>query len=100
MFKIGTTSTHVTSSGGYTVPVQKGVSKENTTQVSHKEKDIMTPDDVCEFLGIDAEDLATMIRAYQIPVIRLKKGLHRFSRRQLEGWLDEKATQQKGNDDE
>ena len=93
-------STHVTGCGEYGLQSLKVVPPLNQTPVTvQKERDIMTPEDVCEFLGIDSDTLSAMIRGYQIPVIRLKKGLHRFSRRQIETWLDEKATQ-RGNEDD
>lgn len=93
---IGATSTRVTGCGSYGTPVLRQQQSDILTQGL---KDIMTPEQVAEYLCIDVDTLATMVRGYQIPVVRLKKGLHRFSRRQIEAWLDEKAIQ-KCNDDE
>ena len=94
---IGTTSTRVTGCGSYGTQVPRQQQQSDT--LNQGPKDIMTPEQVAEYLCIDVDTLATMVRGYQIPVVRLKKGLHRFSRRQIEAWLDEKATQ-KSNDDE
>lgn len=93
---IGTVSTHVTGYVCNNTPVQGN--HPHTAPFNPVPKDIMTPEEVCEYLCIDADTLSAMVRGYQIPVVRLKKGLHRFSRRQIKAWLDEKA--QKCNDDE
>lgn len=93
----GRISTYATGCGCYGTPVQKD--HPNTGMFNQQPKDIMTPEEVCEFLCIDTDTLSAMVRGYQIPVVRLKKGLYRFSRRQIESWLDDKAIQKLNEED-
>ena len=62
-----------------------------------KKLEVMTPDEVAEFLRVSRRTINSLVAAKAIPFVRIGKRVVRFKRQAVAKWLREQTSQKKGH---
>jgi excisionase family DNA binding protein len=62
----------------------------------HGNPEILTPDEVAEFLRVSRRKINYLVAAKALPFVRIGRRVVRFKRHAVTKWLQEQNTQKKG----